>query len=325
MLYQKFRPHSSSNPLSLRLRPRFRAVCQVLKSLFLFPRTGALLTAVLVNLTLLAGDVPFSTEYTYAPPLDEISGIAVSRKNTDVLWIHNDSGDQNRIYAINSQGNYLGAYYIDDVSSRDWEDIAVGPGPIDSEHYIYIGDIGDNQAEYDFKYIYRVREPYVDFNQSPLVSTISDVEVIKFQYPDGKRDAETLMVDPLTKDIYIVSKRESNVRVYRAPYPQATNSTITLEHVATLNLDGQTVGGDISPSGLGILLKTYSSIYYWCRMSGQKLWQTFKNKPVTVPYTIEPQGEAVGWMSNGLGYYTISEEPDGNPAHLYFYPIMILK
>jgi hypothetical protein len=41
-----------------------------------------------------------------------------------------------------------------------------------------------------------------------------------FQYPDGSRDAETLLLDPLTKDIYVISKREfEDIRVYRAPYP----------------------------------------------------------------------------------------------------------
>ena len=31
---------------------------------------------------------------------------------------------------------------------------------------------------------------------------------IHFKYPDGPRDAETLMIDPVEKLIYIVSKRD---------------------------------------------------------------------------------------------------------------------
>ncbi len=246
----------------------------------------------------------------------EASGIAASRKNANVLWTHNDSGDRSYIYSLNSVGRHLGRYYVSGASSSDWEDMAIGPGPVDGEHYIYIGDIGDNSASRELKRIYRVLEPNVDFNQSPLDTTISGAETITFRYPDGKRDAETLMVDPLTKDIYVVSKRETRVGVYRTPYPQSTTETITLEHVATLDLSG-TVGGDISPSGLEILIKTNSTIYYWRRSPEQKLWQAFDDDPFKVPYIPEPQGEAVCWDPEGLGYYTISE---GSPTHLYFYP-----
>jgi hypothetical protein len=252
-------------------------------------------------------------------PIKEASGIAASRKNPNVLWTHNDSGDKPRLYAFNSHGRHLGVYRIKGIDNRDWEDIAVGPGPVEGETYIYIGDIGDNSAQYDLKFIYRIPEPIVDSNQAPVDTSISGTETITCQYPDGNRDAETLMVDPLTKDIYIVSKRESKVRVYRAPYPQSTTQTITLEHVATLNLTF-TVGGDISPSGLEILIKTYSTMHYWSRTPEQKLWQAFENEPVTVPYIPEPHGEAVGWASDGMGYYTISEERDAIPARLYFYP-----
>ena len=34
----------------------------------------------------------------------------------------------------------------------------------------------------------------------------------------------------------------------------------------------------------------------------------------------EPQGEAVCWAADGSGYFTLSEERNNRPAHLYFYP-----
>ena len=76
--------------------------------------------------------------------------------------------------------------------------MAVGPGPQPGVDYLYIGDIGDNESVHDFKYIYRVPEPVVDFNQEPVETTIVDVDSIIFQYPDGKRDAEILMLNSLT-------------------------------------------------------------------------------------------------------------------------------
>ena len=253
-------------------------------------------------------------------PINEASGISASRKNPGVLWTHNDSGDPNRVFAFNTHGEHLGVYYIDGAGALDWEDMAVGPGPDSGVQYLYIGDIGDNQSQRELKYIYRVPEPDVDSNQTPVDTTIYGTEIITYKYPDGKRDAETVMVDPLTKDIYVVSKRENNVRVYLAQYPQSTTDTLILEHKVTLD-STRITGGDISPSGFEILLKTYYNIFYWQREPGQEVWETLENEPLIVPYIWEPQGEAVGWEPKEYGgYYTISEERMAIPAHLYFYP-----
>ncbi|NOY59203.1 MAG: T9SS type A sorting domain-containing protein [Calditrichaeota bacterium] len=256
--------------------------------------------------------------------ITEASGIAASRKNPGVLWTHNDSGGQNRIFAFNTHGKHLGIYVIAGIQNRDWEDIAVGPGPIDGEEYVYIGDIGDNSARYDKKYIYRIREPRVDTTRTPTDTIITKAERFVFQYPDGNRDAETLMVDPPTGDIYVVSKREDKVHVYRAPYPQnfysyPTTHTDTLEYVTMLN-SWAVVGGDISASGSEILIKSYNKIDYWHREPGQVLWQALQQNPKQVPYVPEPQGEAVCWAADGSGYFTLSEERNNRPAHLYFYP-----
>ena len=252
--------------------------------------------------------------------LSEASGLAASQKNKNVIWSHNDSGDDNVIYALNLRGEHLGIYNIEGADARDWEDIAVGPGPDEEESYIYIGEIGDNYSQYDEKYIYRVPEPDVDANQEPVETTLTSVETITYQYPDGNRDSETLMVDPLTKDIYVVSKREwEDIRVYRAPYPQSTSELITLDHVATLTLYN-VVGGDISPSGLEILIKTYPTIYYWNRSSDENLWEVFDEEPVVLPYIEEMQGEAVCWDADGMGYFTAGEESAGIESNLYVYP-----
>jgi len=253
-----------------------------------------------------------------ADALTEASGLAASRRNPGVLWAQNDSGDLNRVFALNDRGEHLGTYTIAGATNRDWEDVAVGPGPEPGVTYLYIGDIGDNNAVHDLKYIFRVPEPHVDPEQAPIDTTLSDVETISFRYPDGMRDAETLMLDPLTSDLYVVSKREPAVRVYRAPYPQPVGSTMTLEFVASLAISS-VVAGDISPGGEGILLKTYSQVFYWCRNAAQSVADAIAAAPAAVPYTPEPQGEAIAWDSNGRDYFTTSEEPAGIQAHLFVY------
>ena len=251
--------------------------------------------------------------------IKEASGVVASRANPGVLWVHNDSGDKNRIFAINEKGKNLGEYYLDNCVARDWEDIAVGPGPVDGRSYIYVADIGDNGAKYEIKYVYRFFEPEVSSDEPPKNHNIQSIDIIKFRYPDGKRDAEALMIDPLTKDCYIISKRELNIRVYQCRYPQPLDRVRTLRCIDTLDLF-MIVAADISPSGREIIMKNYHQIHYWKRNSKETIKKTLSRTPQNLPYIKEPQGEAVAWDHKGSGYLTISEEVGGMPCHLYYYP-----
>jgi hypothetical protein len=252
-------------------------------------------------------------------PIDEASGIAASRMNPGVIWAHNDSGDAPRLFAFDTAGKHLGVFDILGAKARDWEDMAIGPGPQSGRRYLYVADSGDNKAKRDIKTIYRIPEPVVQPDQKPIESALSGVEAIRFRYPDGRRDAETLIVDPKTGDLIIISKREKQVRIYAARAPQSTSEVITLERVGTLPLHN-VVGGDISPSGREILLKTYNAVYYWQRLPGRPIWEALALQSIVLPYFPEPQGEAITWTADEMGYYTLSEERGNIPAYLYYYP-----
>ena len=246
--------------------------------------------------------------------VDEASGLSGSRANPGVLWVHNDSGDSARAFAMNTAGDHLGIYNITGAGAWDWEDMAIGPGPAAGD-YLYLGDIGDNYAIRGSIKVYRVPEPAVDPNQSPVTVNLAGAESITLQYPDGARDAETLMVDPLSGDLYVVSKRESQSRVYRAAYPQSTGGTVTMDYLGQLPW-GWATGGDISPDGDEILIRGYSNASLWTRGSGQSIWDALASAPVTVPVASEPQGEAIGFDAVGDGYFTVSES---SHQPIYYY------
>ncbi|MDA2929474.1 hypothetical protein MYX84_05930, partial [Acidobacteria bacterium AH-259-O06] len=160
------------------------------------------------------------------PEIVEASGLVDSRKNEHVLWTHNDRLRENALFALNTSGKHLGTYWIDGIENVDWEGLAIGPGPEPGVDYLYIGEIGNNRAPRDdIMYIYRIPEPVVDFKQSPVEITLFDVDTIAYQYPDGSRDAETLLLDPLSKDLYIVSKRRNDTGLYRAALPTSNQSS----------------------------------------------------------------------------------------------------
>ncbi len=250
--------------------------------------------------------------------LDEVSGIAASQSNENVLWTHNDSGDKSNLYLIGLQGENYGTVKLKGVSNRDWEDIAVSAGPENGVSYVYIAETGDNLSVYSDKTIYRIVEPDISNVSFPVTLTIETVDAIRFEYPDGKKDAEALMVDPISKDIYIISKHEANVNIYVLKYPQATDKKTIAKKVGTLPVT-KVVAADISPDGTEVLIKTYFTVMYWKKKGGESIIDLLKTPPILLPYIFEPQGEAITWKSDGSGYFTLSEEKYDIDPVLYFY------
>lgn len=252
--------------------------------------------------------------------INEASGMAASRKNPHVLWVHNDSGDSPRVFAIHTDGTLLGTYSLSGADATDWEDMAIGPGPVEGVDYLYLGDIGDNDEDRSDIKVYRVAEPVVDANQAPVTTTLTGVETIVLQYPDGARDAETLMIDPPTRDLYIISKREIPSRVYRAAYPQSTTSTTVMEYKISLPW-GLAAGGDISPDGSEVIVRGVVNnddiAALWQKSGGTELWQAFANTPCNVALLSEPNGEAICFVKGfACGYFTVSEKKN---QPIYFF------
>ena len=245
----------------------------------------------------------------------EVSGVAASRLNPGILYIHDDSGNPNQVYLTDGSGADRGTLTLTPVGNRDWEDIAVGPGPVAGKNYVYVADIGDNDSKYSSVFVYRFPEPDLTGKTLPLIMNIDTLDIIQLKYPDGPRNAETLMVDPLTKDIYIASKSSNLSQVYVARYPQSTTATTTMIPVVKLFFNKAT-GGDISPDGTEILLRSNELIWYWKLPAGTSISEGLLMQPQIAPYANnEPQGEGIGFATDNSGYYTDTEIKD-HPGYL---------
>ena len=258
--------------------------------------------------------------------MDEISGIAVSGIRKDIYYIHNDSGDTSRFFAITPDGTIKNVIYFKGDPSQplgavDCEDIAVGIGPEKNKSYVYLGDIGDNGAVRKYITIYRFEEKQ-NWAKDSLIKN-AEVVPVHYKYPDGPKDAESLMIDPIEKLIYIVSKRSDSVTVYTTPLNFKANDTLVLSKKCKLYFNGfrpfkWITAGDISLDGQQILLKSYEKVYYWKRSNNEPVWKTMLKTPTELPYKPEKQGEAIGFTLDGKGYYTTSE---GAFAPIYYYTI----
>lgn len=268
-------------------------------------------------------DDPFSHQFSYGKRQAEItdlrlresSGMVVSRKNDGLLWVHNDSGNQPRIFLIDTLGEIKRIFYLKNAVNYDWEDIAIGPGPSGKKNYMYVGDIGDNLAVRPNIQIYRFEEPSISQKDSMIVN----YDRITLNYPDSARDAEALMVDPISTDIYIISKREPHVGVYKAKNPSSSQSVVKLEFLGKLPFH-LINAADITPDGKEILVKNYLAIFYWKRDPKKSIFETLQEDHQLIRYSPEPQGESIAWKPDDSGFYTISERVNNKKQFLYYYP-----
>lgn len=254
------------------------------------------------------------------PDLEEASGLVNSRSNSFYFWSHNDSGGSPTLYLFTREGTDSMRVDLSGAVNIDWEELAMGPGPIDNVNYLYVGDFGDNNAIRNSYTIYRTPEP--DLNVVDLPSNMSlaqnEYESISFMYEDGPRDAEAFFVEPSTKDIYIISKREPSVILYKIAFPQSTKETNTAERVMVLPFTYITAA-DISPSGNEILIKNYMNIYHWQKNGNETIQEILSKQPSRLRYNPEPQGEAIAWETDESSYYSISESNGSDPVVLFKY------
>lgn len=248
--------------------------------------------------------------------ITESSGVAASRCQNNVLWTHNDSGDDAYIFAVNTGGDSLGTWRVPNAQNNDWEDIAAFKDS-SAKCFIYIGDIGDNKGKRPDHAVYRVKEPIVapenanSSRKEPLAT--ENAEIVRFKYPDYSQDAETLMVHPRTADVYVVTKRVSGpAGVYCLRHPSFDGNVMQLEKVADISVpaipNGFVTGGDISPDGRHVAICDYTQAYEWTLPEGdQNFDDIWKQEPEPIDLGKREHGEAISYSIDGTLLFATSE------------------
>lgn len=142
------------------------------------------------------------------PRIRELSGLASSALHPTVLWTHNDSGDQARVFAVDiTTCGVVAEVDLTGVVARDFE--AIGRG-VDTggNSVIWVADIGDNAGNRGNVTLYRFPEP----------ASLTDQQVVPdpftVTYDGGARNAEGILVgQERGGPVWIVSK-EANGGIY---------------------------------------------------------------------------------------------------------------
>lgn len=256
----------------------------------------------------------------YSSVLKEVSGLACSRETPGYLWAHGDenTGNQKKIIAIRPDGTLAMTVKISgDPGRDDWEDIATGV--YDGTNYVFIGAFGDNNLEYkDTYYIYYFAEPAITSGTQTV-----QVHSIRFGFPDQKaHNTETLMYDNREQIFYIADKVKKDVcHLYSLPFQTTYGSQVQrLTEVCALgngNKFNFVTGGDISPDGMWMLIKSKPYALLWKREGNESLSQTVQRHPTQIAaYIEEAQGEAVAWLDANT-FYTTSDQEEDVPIFQY--------
>lgn len=253
-------------------------------------------------------DAPETTGSVVDDAITEISGIVASRTHPGVLWIHEDSGAAAQLTALDETGQTLAVITLDGVSNRDWEDLATGP--CGEETCLFVGEIGDNAEVHDAISVLRLPEPDPTIGDQTVTATRFDA-----QYPGGSRDAEAMMVTP--EGLPVVITKDEETEVYAYPSLDAEN-TVTLTAMGRLDtvagdsfsMGDQVTAADLSPNGLQLAVRTYTRIWLFDVTAGM---DAATNRQ-SVDSKAEMQGESLGYDSDGLGLWHVSE---GKYAKLY--------
>ena len=255
--------------------------------------------------------------------LDEASGIQAVPGNR--FFLHNDEGT--RLYLTDATGRDLGPLKVTEAKNRDWEDITRIPSP--DGPLLVIGDIGDNHGRRKRVSLYFVREPAPGDESGELRVK----HRLRFSYPDGPRDVESLAYDPAMERLLLLSKRDQPPRLYGLPLDLALwQHEMEAEFLGEVpgfrppdQMDilknpgrglwvSQPTGMDISPDGSVAAVITYRSLYLFQRDGTEPWEEALRRQPVEV---IGPPGsheEAVGFSLDGRSVYVTTER---RPAPLY--------
>lgn len=246
-------------------------------------------------------------------PIDECSGVAVSRTHPGVLYVHNDSGDDPRFFAIGLDGTEQSRIDVARATAIDWEDVAYGSCGPEGGNCLYFADIGDNDRVRDTYTLYRVKEP------DTLEATGTALaQAFTISYPDGRFDAETLLIHPTTGMITIVTKvKKGAARVYELPELPAPGGSAVLVPAGMIWApagDANFTSGDVHPDGIAVLLRTTTHVFYYPMSPDQTVAEAIATPPCLLSVAKEEQGEAIAWLPGGMDYVMIGEG-DQAPIH----------
>ncbi|MET9606360.1 WD40 repeat domain-containing protein [Streptomyces sp. NPDC006512] len=284
----------------MRLLPRSSAVVAVLTALAVpaaLPGAAA------------AAESPAAGFTITDPRIRESSGLTASRLHPGVYWTHNDSDDGPYVYAVDAAtGKTVARVTLTGIGTpRDVEAISLGP-----DGQLYVGDIGDNRdGTWDHVWIYRFPEP------KQLADATVKAEQFTVTYADGPRNAEALMVHPVTGRVYVASKHERTGGLYEGPERLSAGGPNVFRRVSDVPW---VTDGAFSPDGGRLTLRGYftARTYPWKdgrpQGEGTRVSAPFQGQAESVAYSADGTTLMFGSEGANSRVVAVPADPDGGTS-----------
>lgn len=209
------------------------------------------------------------------PQITESSGLVMTGGRFVTM---NDSGDTARVFVVDPRTCATVGVTRWAADAIDDESLApAGKGEV------WVGDTGDNFEDRGFITVAKVPVGRGD-------RTVPG-EIFRLVYPDGPHDAETLLRDPVTGQLFVVDK-EFIGRIYAAPRHLHAGDN-RLRRLSTTVL-GIATDGAFFPDGRHVVLRNYGQavIYTWPGL----------DRVATIDLPHQRQGEGIAVTPDGRIY-----------------------
>ncbi|MGW4116492.1 hypothetical protein ACWEFJ_36930 [Actinosynnema sp. NPDC004786] len=226
------------------------------------------------------------------PRLEELSGLA---SDGDRWFAVNDSDNGALEIHVLDRGCAITRTITAPINPFDVEDLALAP-----DGTLWAADTGDNGKSRETVALH-------------VVSPDGSARLHRLTYPDGKHDAEALLLDASGIPHIVTKEPIGSALVYRPASALREDAPTPLEQVARVSIGGSdtkggplansvvtrlVTGGAMTRDGTVAALRTYTDAYLFPVPDGD-LVTALESDPVRVPLPNEPQGEAIAFDPDG--------------------------
>ena len=252
-------------------------------------------------------------------PIGEMSGI-VRNPLDGSFWVHNDSGDEPRLFALDAEGrvqfpesladDYHGedeeegkepwpGVFIENAVNQDWEDVA------SDGVNLYIADMGNNSNARRDLGIYVV--PWESLSDT---QTANATRFIPVHYPEQTGfpplqrhfDSESLFF--ADGSLYAITKHREPVpnqqmqpgaNLYRldSQSESESNALILIDHHPELTA---ATAAELSPDGNTLAVLSYTAVWLFERPAEGDAWLSAPSRRLPLNVNTARQIEAIAWL-----------------------------
>ena len=236
--------------------------------------------------------------------LKEISA-AETIVNSDLIWVIEDAGNKNNLYALNIKGKIIKDIDIKNSNNDDWEDLTS-----DSLGNIYIGDFGNNSENRKDFSIYKIESPATKTESTNAIK-------INFSLPKSMKSEDFEAFFLHNKSFYLFSKTHKKGVLLKVPNIEGNHIA---QIVTDFELNGKHVpitSADISSDGKTVVLLNHDKLWKLTNYTSDNF---FSGSIEEQEFEHDSQKEGICFKDNNSLYIT-DERSNNQGGNLYAFKL----